>query len=148
LLSLREAVDRLFEDFAGRFPFSVADLWSVDFPRVRPFALTLPAADLVEEDGAYRVTVELPGMEQKDVDVSVSGDMLTIKGEKKEEREEKQKDRYLSERRYGSFRRSFRLPETVDRDKIAASVKKGVLEVVLPKAAEARKAERKIPISS
>jgi HSP20 family protein len=108
----------------------------------------LPAADLVEEDGSYRVTVELPGMEQSDVDVSVSGDMLTIRGEKREEREEKKKDRYLSERRFGSFRRSFRLPETVDRNKITASVKKGVLEVVLPKGPEARKGERRIPIGT
>jgi HSP20 family protein len=148
LLSLREGIDRLFEDFVGRFPASVGDLWSFDFPRVRSLGVTLPAADLVEEDGSYRVTVELPGMEQSDVDVSVSGDMLTIRGEKREEREEKKKDRYLSERRFGSFRRSFRLPETVDRNKITASVKKGVLEVVLPKGPEARKGERRIPIGT
>jgi HSP20 family protein len=148
LLSLRERIDRVFDEFTGGFPFPAGDLWGFEFPGMRALGRTLPAADLAEQDGAYRLTVELPGMEERDVEVSLSGDVLTIRGEKKEEREEKGKDRYVSERRYGAFQRAFRLPETVDRDKITASFKKGLLEIVLPKAPEAQKAQRKIPVGS
>jgi HSP20 family protein len=85
-------------------------------------------------------------MEEKDIDVKFADGVLTIKGEKKEEREEKKKDYYLSERRFGSFQRSFRVPEGVDADKIDASFKNGVLTVMLPKSAEAQKREKKIAI--
>jgi HSP20 family protein len=78
----------------------------------------------------------------------VSGDVLTIKGEKVEEKEEKQKNTYLSERRYGSFQRSFQLPSGVDLDKVAATFEKGVLRITLPKTAEAVTQQKKIPIKS
>ncbi len=72
---------------------------------------------------------------------------MTIKGEKRDEKEEKKKDYYLSERRYGSFQRSFGVPDGVDADKITASFKNGVLTVILPKSAEAQKSEKKIAIN-
>ncbi len=87
-------------------------------------------------------------MEEKDVEVKVTDDVMTIKGEKKEEKEEKKKDYHLSERRYGAFQRSFSLPIGVDADKIGASFNNGVLTVTLPKKPEAIKPERKVEIKA
>ncbi|RWE57865.1 MAG: Hsp20/alpha crystallin family protein [Mesorhizobium sp.] len=104
--------------------------------------------DLVEKTNEYEITAELPGIDEKNVDIKLANNVLTIKGEKKEEKEEKEKDYYLSERRYGSFQRSFRLPEGVNADKIDASFTKGILTVKLPKTAEAQKAEKKITVKA
>jgi len=87
-------------------------------------------------------------MDEKNVEVLFSDGVLTIKGEKQEEKEEKKKDYYMSERRYGSFRRSFEVPEGVDAEKIEASFKNGVLSVTLPKSPEAQKKEKKIPVTA
>ena len=96
-----------------------------------------PAVDVIEDDAAYKVTAELPGMSENEIEVMISGDMLTLKGEKQQEKEQKEKNFYLSERSYGSFQRSFYVPEGVDRDKIAADFSKGVLTVTMPKTAKA-----------
>ena len=85
-------------------------------------------------------------MDESNIDVKFAHGLLTIKGEKREEKEEKKKDYYLSERRYGSFQRSFPVPESVDADKIEAKFANGVLTVRLPKSAEAQKNEKKIAI--
>jgi HSP20 family protein len=119
----------------------IDNLWRRDFG----FAVT-PAIDIVEKDDAYEVTAELPGLDAKNVDLQLADGVLTIKGEKKEEKEEKTKDRYVSERRYGSFRRSLQVPTSVDADKIEASYKSGVLTVTLPKSAESQKQQKTIPI--
>ena len=87
-------------------------------------------------------------MDEEDIEVSVADGGITIKGEKKEETEEKKKDYYVSERRYGSFERYFGLPEGVDADKITATFKNGVLKVVLPKTAEAQKPAKKIEVKA
>jgi HSP20 family protein len=109
----------------------------------KPFAV-----DVTESDKAYEITAELPGMDEKDIEVNVANAGITIKGEKKEETEEKQKDYYVSERRYGAFERYFGLPESVDVDKIAATFKNGVLRVTLPKIAEAQTPARKIEVKA
>ena len=101
-----------------------------------------------EDDKAYKITAELPGLDAKDVDVSVSGNTLVLKGEKRQEKEEKNKNYFFSERAYGSFQRSFELATTVDREKIAADYSKGVLTITLPKTAEAQKQEKKIEVKS
>jgi HSP20 family protein len=106
----------------------------------------LPAVDLVEKDDEYRISAELPGLDEKNVEVKLSGGVLTISGEKKDEREEKEKGYSFSERRYGAFKRGFRVPDGVDTDKVSASFAKGVLTVVLPKTAGAKRAEKKIDI--
>ncbi|HLN08511.1 MAG TPA: Hsp20/alpha crystallin family protein [Xanthobacteraceae bacterium] len=149
--SLRREVDRLFDDFGTGF-------WRAPFRRslfdVEPFWNreltfgTTPAVDVVEKDKTYEITAELPGMDEKNVEVLFSDGVLTIKGEKQEEKEEKKKDYYMSERRYGSFRRSFEVPEGVDAEKIEASFKNGVLSVTLPKSPEAQKKEKKIPVTA
>jgi HSP20 family protein len=111
------------------------------------FLNVTPAMDIAEKDGAFEVTAELPGLDAKDIDIQFANGMLTIKGEKQEEKEEKTKDRYVSERRYGSFRRTLQVPGSVDAEKIEASFKGGVLTVTLPKSPEAQKKEKKIPVS-
>jgi HSP20 family protein len=150
LETLRREVDRLFEDFG-------ADFWRAPFRRpfdVEPFwrrewsLATMPAVDIVENDKAYEVTADLPGMDEKNIEVKVANGTLTIKGEKKEEKEEKRKDYYLQERHFGSFLRSFHVPEGVDVDKIEAQFKKGVLTVTMPKTTEAQKPAKKIEIKA
>lgn len=152
LESLRREIDRLFDDFhkSWRFPLgrSVFDIEPF-LPREVTFDVA-PAVDLIEKDQAYEVTAELPGMDDKNVEVKVANGTLTIRGEKKEEKEENEKEKgyYLSERRYGSFQRVFRIPAGVDSDKIEASFAKGILTVTLPKTADAQKAEKKINVRS
>jgi HSP20 family protein len=106
----------------------------------------LPSLDVAETKNEIVVKAEVPGMEPKDIDISLSDGLLTIKGEKKQEREEKEENYHLVERSYGSFTRSIRLPNEVQRDKINASYKNGVLKVVLPKSEEAKKKEVKIKV--
>ena len=145
---LRRDVNRLFGD--------IGDLWRAPLrgTLLEPLTsrdlswVTSPAVDIVEKDNAYEVTAELPGMDEKNIEVKVANGTLCIKGEKKEEKEEKQKDYYVSERRFGSFERRFQIPEGVDGDKIEANFAKGVLTVTLPKTAAAQAAEKKIAIRS
>jgi len=144
---LRREVDRLFEDFdRGFWRFPSRSLFEME-PFWRRGAAT-PMVDIAQREKDYQLTAELPGMEEKDIELKVTRDMMTIKGEKKEEKEEKKKDYYLSERRYGAFQRSFQLPDGVDPDKIEANFKKGVLTVTLPKKPEAIKPERKVEVKA
>ncbi len=108
---------------------------------------TSPAAEASSDDSAYRIAVEVPGVEEKDIDVTVHEGMLTVKGEKKTTREEKGETWYFSEREFGSFSRSFRLPPDADENGVKASLKDGVLSVTIPrsKAAETPKG-RKVEI--
>jgi len=92
------------------------------------------------------VKAEMPGLDPKDIDISLSDGLLTIKGEKKQEREEKEENYHLVERSYGSFARSVRLPGEIQSDKISASYKNGVLKVTLPKSEAAKKKEIKIKV--
>ena len=146
--ALRKEVDRLFDDFGDDFwqrPFR--SLAGGEKGWARKFVAT-PAADVTETDKVYEITAELPGIDQKNIEVNVADGGITIKGEKKEETEEKKKDYYVSERRYGSFERYFGLPEGVDADKIEATFKNGVLKVTLPKTAEAQKPAKKIEVKA
>ena len=103
-----------------------------------------PHMDVSESDDAYAVAVELPGLEKKDIDLSITDDLLVIQGEKRAEAEEDDEERHRVERLYGRFQRAVRLPTPVEANRIEASFKDGVLRVRLPKAAEA--AQRKVPI--
>jgi HSP20 family protein len=105
-----------------------------------------PPIDVAETESELIVNVEIPGVDPKDIDISLSGDTLFIEGEKKAETEEKEEDYHLLERNYGSFTRSIRLPVEVQSDKISASYKNGVLTVVLPKPERAQKKEIKIKV--
>jgi HSP20 family protein len=105
-----------------------------------------PAIEMFEKDDKFMVKAELPGMKEEDIDVSVVGDTLTIKGERKAESEVKEEDYYCCERSYGSFTRSITLPSSVDAKNIEASYENGVLEISLPKAAEVK--PKKITVSA
>lgn len=148
---LRNEIDRLFDEFDGGFwrsPFRNSFFDAAPFRRTETTLGTMPAVDVSETDKAYEITAELPGMDEKNVEVKVANGILSIKGEKQEEKEEKKKDYYRRERSFGSFERSFQVPEGVDADKIEASFKKGVLSVALPKNPEVQKSEKKIAVKA
>jgi HSP20 family protein len=150
--TLRRKVDRLFDDF--HWPPRRWGWPSGHGADAEPFwrSMTswgsIPAVDFVEKDQEYEITAELPGMDASNIELGFSNRKLTIRGEKKEEKEEKERDYYLSERRYGSFQRSFALPEGVDPEKIRASFENGLLRVTVPKSPEAQKQEKKIAIQT
>jgi len=148
--SLRREVDRLFDDFrpAGwRLPFPRPSAFEVAWPRAERWPV-VPAMDMKEKEKAYEVTAELPGMAESDVEVKLSNGNLSIRGEKREEKEEKDKERHVSERSYGAFHRLFRLPDDVDADGIGAEFRNGVLKITLPKSPEARKEEKMIDVKA
>lgn len=130
--TLHREMDRLFDEMSTE---SVR-------PSFTPFAwgreFAMPHIDETEDDKAFFVSVELPGMDEKDVDVTLSGRLLTIRGEKKEDEKEEGKDYYRRERKFGSFRRTLELPGDVDESKIGASFRKGVLKIELPRTKEAQ----------
>jgi len=134
---VRSEMDRLWDTFLfGR-------------PQRRGFeeiAEWLPAVDVTETKSEIVVNAEIPGMEAKDIDISLNGGTLTIRGEKKQEKEEKEEAYHLIERRYGTFTRSIPLPKEVDSNRASASYKNGVLKVRLPKSVEAEKKEVKIKV--
>ncbi|TXL70008.1 Hsp20/alpha crystallin family protein [Vineibacter terrae] len=147
--NLRREIDRVFDSFHmnwrspfGRLGFGAEPLFSRELT-----VAVAPAVDVVETERAYEITAELPGMDESHVEVKFAGGVLTIKGEKNEEKQKEDKDYYLSERRYGAFQRSFRVPDSVDTDKIEASFSKGVLTVTLPKTVDAQRAEKKISVT-
>jgi len=110
------------------------------------FGTFSPSVDIQESVKDIKVTAELPGVDDKDIEVSLGKDSLTIKGEKQEKKEDKGKDYYRMERSFGSFSRTIPLPAEVDTDKAKAEFKKGVLTVTLPKTARAIKETKKIPV--
>ncbi len=137
--SLHQEIDELFND-VGR-GFWRRAMPSRFFKPAPIFEGAVPAVEVVEKAKAYEVSAELPGLTDKDIQVSVSNGTLTITGEKKEEKEEEKKDYYMSERRYGSFSRAFRIPEGADAEKIEAQFKNGVLTITVPKTAQAQSAK-------
>jgi HSP20 family protein len=146
---LRRDMDRLFNAFEGGFAspffrsaFDVEPEWRRDTWGVAP------AVNIAESDKAYEITAELPGMDEKSIEVKLANGGLAIRGEKQEEREEKQKDYHVQERHFGSFERFFQVPDDVDADKITAAFKNGVLTVTLPKTAAVQKPTKKIAIKA
>ena len=145
--NFRSEMERMFDRFGFGVP-AVRRMFDLAPSFESNFSFNVPAVDVTEDDKAYKIAAELPGLDEKDVDVSVTGDVLTVKGEKRQEKEEKNKNWYVSERAYGSFQRAFTLPDGVDREKIAADFSKGVLTVTLPKSAEAQKQQKKIEVKA
>jgi len=135
LSSLRREMDRLWENFFGERP--LARVWEREWA---------PSLDMSETKDNFVVKVEVPGIDAKDIDISLTGDVLTIKGEKKQEKEEKEEDYHFVERSYGGFSRSVRLPAEVESRKIKASYKNGILRVTLPKSEKVKAKEVKIKV--
>ena len=133
--SLRREMDNLWNSFLGdtSFPTTVSREWA-------------PSVDVSETDDQLQIKAELPGVDAKDVKVSISGDVLTIKGEKKKEEEKKDEFYHSSERFYGSFQRSFRLPANIKTDEVDATYNKGILQLVLKKTEETKKKEIEIKV--
>ena len=132
--------DDLFETLRRGFDMPMLGQYAM------PFTATMPRIDVVEDENRIHIAVELPGMDEKDVEVTLSDNVLTIKGEKKVETEETEKPYAYMERSYGAFCRRIPLDVEVVTDKVEATFDKGVLSVDLPKTAEAKKAYKKIPI--
>ena len=135
LSPFRKEMDKFWDRYLGDTPFgrTFAETWS-------------PSVDISETKDDFVVKAELPGLEAKDVNVSISGDILTVKGEKKAEEEEKDEHYHRIERYSGSFQRVFHLPSGVKADKVKATFDKGVLKVTLPKVEEAKKKEIEVKI--
>ena len=142
--SFHDEMDRLFDRFAGGFGMLSPRRWFAEpsWTYESSFSFPTPAVEVTEDDKGYKITAELPGLEEKDIEITVAGGLLTIKGEKSYEKDDKNKNRHVSERAYGSFRRSFALPDGVDADKIGADMAKGVLTVTLPKTAQVAKQQK------
>lgn len=145
--SLRRQVDRLFDDFdlswhrpLARHGLETGPFWQNGLTR-------LPAVDVTEKEESFEISAELPGMDEQDVEVKLVGDTLVIKGEKRQERKEEKQGYYLSERSYGSFQRSFNVPDSVDRDRIDARFSKGVLVLTMPKKPGSAPGERTISVN-
>ncbi|MCJ9429524.1 Hsp20/alpha crystallin family protein [Kordiimonas marina] len=133
------------------FSTGLEPVWNHLWSPVRHFASAVadyfsPAADARDADNAYVLSLELPGVQEKDIDVSLSGDTLTVRGEKREEKSESHEGYFFSERRYGHFERSFELPSDVDRDAIEASFKDGVLSLSLPRTETKAPSAKKIAV--
>jgi len=138
LATMRDRMGRLFGEFPGR-PWATdegltAGLWN-------------PQVDVYETADSIVLTADLPGMKEEEVDISVEGNLLTIKGERKKEEEIKEKDYFRVERSYGTFTRSFSLPPTVDPGKIDAAFSRGVLKITLPKREESKPKQIKVKIN-
>ncbi len=129
MVSLRDELDRLFDSVFGRLP------------RERGETYWAPPMDIEETDDAVIVRAELPGMSKDDIKISLSGDTLTISGERKQESEKKGKTYYRIERAYGKFQRTVTLPTEVEGDKAKATYRAGVLELVLPKSEKSKAKE-------
>ena len=143
IFDLQKEINDLFENF-GKSMFRPMTLRGGN----GELGTLMPRLDVSETDNELEISAELPGLDEKDIDVSLTKNVLTIMGEKKMEKEEKKKDFYRRERSYGYFKRNIPLPMDVDTDKVDATFKKGVLTIRLPKTGEAKKEVRKIAVKS
>lgn len=140
--SLHREIDRVFDEFTRAVP------WGEEATNGNGAHRFAPRIDMRETDKALEITAELPGVDEKDIDVTVTNDVMTIKGEKKSETEKKDTDFHMVERSYGMFQRSLALPYEVDADKVEAKFENGVLKVSMPKPPEIEAKTRKIAVKS
>ena len=148
--AMRDEMDRVLERFETDWPhwprLSAWSRWPSAFRRATGAELVVPELDVRENTKSIVIEAELPGVDEKDVSVTITNGLLTIKGEKKDQHEEKDETHYFSERSFGAFERCLRLPDTIDETKVSADFDKGVLRITAAKKPEAVKAERKIEI--
>jgi HSP20 family protein len=137
LATLQDRMNRLFQETASSGETSLTTTGAF-----------VPPVDVYEDEHGLRLKLEVPGVDEKDLDIRIENNVLTVRGERKFEKEEKEENFHRIERRYGSFVRSFTLPNTVDSEKVSASYKNGVLELQLAKKAEAKPKQIKVNIGS
>jgi HSP20 family protein len=145
---LRQQIDRVFDGFFGNF---LAPFGRPSFDIQLPFfgaATNAPSVEVKELADGYEIAAELPGLDEKDIELTIQDGILTLRGEKQAERKEEKENVHFSERSYGTFLRTFRLPSDVDESRVAAQFEKGVLVVKLPKAPGALTQAKKIEIRS
>lgn len=147
LVNLRKNMDAMFEHFARPWP-SADHPWFGRQSDDSTWSDAFPSVDVMEKKKELVIKAELPGLKEEDVNVEVADNLITLRGEKTAERTEEDDAFYLSERRYGSFRRSFMLPDNIKTDKISAKFRNGVLTVRLPKNTQAQQRNRRIEIKS
>lgn len=145
LTQLHQEIDRMFDNAFRGFGLPSVGIRSA-FPEIGQAALLKPNVDIASTDKDYSITVEVPGVEEDNIKLELEGNTLTVKGEKKQESETKEKDFYRVERSYGSFQRVLTLPEDADQDNIDAQFKNGVLTITLPKKAVEKADTKKIDI--
>ncbi len=144
--AFRNEVDRLFSQFAGTgFPTTWGGRTVGQIGQ--PLSI-VPPAEAIEDDAAYRIITEIPGVDQKNVEINVSGSVLTLRAERRQEEEQKGRNYLMRERAYGTLQREFRLPDDVDRNRITAENRNGVLTLTLPKSQESRDQRRRIEIKT
>jgi len=136
---LRSEVDRMFDEFPARFP-------AARFGSRYLASMPLPAVEMTENDDRYRISVEVPGVPHENIDLSIDNDMLVLKGEKQDEREEKERDYSISERTYGSFERRIALPQDAQREGIEARTDNGVIRIEIPRKENGAPERRRIEI--
>lgn len=147
LFDLRNEIDTLFDRFfsgslLGPFGSAVREAQ----PLRQRFGGVMPKVDVSESEREIHIVAELPGLKQEDVELNLEDDVLTLRGQTSDSREEKDKQYHLTERSYGRFERSFRLPETVDRERISANFGNGLLTITLPKSSKAQQSTKRIEI--
>jgi len=139
-----ELPSRIWQETSSLFDNFLNDTLMPSFPRINEN--WLPAVDVLEKDGNLILRAEIPGVNEKDIDLKLEGNMLTLKGEKRQESQEKRDNYHRMESYYGSFSRSFTLPESADRDQIKADYKNGILTITIPQKPEVR--PREIPVAA
>lgn len=147
LFPLQRAIDRIFDDaFFGSpaFPLGLGR----DLAILAPSTWLQPTMDIASTEKEYIVTLELPGVDEKEIQLEIVEDALSIHGEKKQEKEEKEKNYYRVERSYGSFQRTLTLPDDVDRDAISATFKQGVMKVTIPRKEAPKPTVKKIEVKT
>lgn len=137
---LRDEVEHIFDEFPARFP-------SLQNASRSAFSMPIPAVEMIENDQAYKISVEVPGIDINDIDLSVQQDMLVLKGEKRKEHSESDRTHSSSERTYGCFERHITLPADADVESIEANAKNGVLTIDIPRDKENKQSARSIPIN-
>ena len=136
LATLERDMNQMFDDFFGGFGLAPSEFWDTGWNAFSP------QVDIVDNEKEIKVAVELPGLDEKDINVSLSRDTLTISGEKRQEKEDKGKNYYRMERSYGSFKRAIPIPCEVKSEAIEATFKNGVLSIVLAKAIEGQRRQK------
>ena len=153
IVNLRGEIEQVFDNFMRGWP-DMSRMMAFDpFRNLRePFdpggMAFSPSVDVSESDSGYEISAELPGIQDKDIELTLRDNVLTLRAEKKSEREQKDKDYHLSERSYGLYQRSFRLPDDVDPEQINTRFANGVLTVTLPKSARTPPSTRKIEVKA